>query len=70
VISGNLSLQSSGVRTTSPEACKVGRDQLTTQQAHVTTGKITATFDSIGKVSVGTNLNNSSLSLDSTVRVP
>jgi hypothetical protein len=70
VISGGLSVISSGVRTTFPEACKVGHDQITVQPVHVTKGKITATFDSIGKVSVGTNLNNSSFSLDSTVRVP
>ena len=70
VISGGLSVQSSGVTTTFPEACKVGHDQVAIQPAHVTTGTVTATFDSIGKVSVGSNLNNSSLSLDSTVRVP
>jgi hypothetical protein len=70
VISGGLSVQASGGTTTFPEACKVGHDQITIQPAHRTTGKVTATFDSIGKVFVGTNLNNSSLSLDSTVRVP
>jgi hypothetical protein len=67
VISGGLSVQASGVDTTFQEACKVGHDQITIQQAHVTKGKVTATFDSIGKVSIGTN---STFSLESVTRVP
>jgi virginiamycin B lyase len=67
VISGGLSVQASGVDTTFPEACKIGHDQITNQPAYVTTGKVTATFDSIGKVSIGTN---STFSLESIKRVP
>jgi virginiamycin B lyase len=67
VISGGLSVQSYGISTTFPERCKVGHDQITIQPVHVTEGKVTATFDSIGKVSIGTN---STFSLNSTVRVP
>jgi hypothetical protein len=67
VISGGLSVQSYGISTTFPEPCKVGYDQITIQPVHVTTGKVTATFDSIGKVSIGTN---STFSLESVTRVP
>jgi len=67
VISGGLSVQSYGISTTLPEPCKVGHDQITTQPAHVTKGKVTATFDSIGEVSIGTN---STFSLESIKRVP
>jgi hypothetical protein len=67
VISGGLSVQASGVGTTFPEACKVGHDQITDQPAYVTMGRVTATFDSIGKVSIGTN---STFSLESIKRVP
>ena len=67
VISGGLSVQSYGISTTFPEACKVGHDQIANQPVHVTKGKVTATFDSIGKVSIGTN---STFSLESIKRVP
>jgi hypothetical protein len=66
VISGGLSVQSYGMSTAFPEPCKVGHDQITIQPVAVTNGKVTATFDSIGKVSIGTN---STFSLNSTVRV-
>ena len=66
VISGGLSVRSYGIATTFPEPCKVGHDQITIQPVHVTKGKVTATFDSIGKVSIGTN---STFSLESIKRV-
>ena len=67
VISGGLSVQAYGVSTTFPEPCKVGHDQITIQPAHVTKGKVTAKFDSIRKVSIGTN---STFQLESIKRVP
>jgi hypothetical protein len=67
VISGGLRVQAYGIATTFPEPCKVGHDQITIQPAHVTKGKVTAKFDSIGKVSIGTN---STFQLESIKRVP
>ena len=69
VFSGGLGVRSSGPATTFLEPCKGGHFQVTNRPAVVTRGKITATFDSIGKVSVGKNLNRS-LDLQSWRRVP
>jgi hypothetical protein len=69
VFSGGLGVRSSGPATTFLEPCKGGHFQVTNRPAVVTRGKITATFDSIGKVSVGKNLNRW-LDLQSWRRVP
>ncbi len=69
VFSGGLGVRSSGPATTFLEPCKGGHFQVTNRPATVTRGTITARFDSIGKVSVGRNLNGS-LDLQSWRRVP
>jgi hypothetical protein len=59
-LSGSLSFKSSGARhNISPYVCKGGHAQETTRSAKVTKGRITATFDSIGKFLLDTNLNAS-----------
>jgi hypothetical protein len=59
-LSGSLSFKSSGaLHNLSPLVCKGGHAQETTRSAKVTKGRITATFDSIGKFSLDTNLNAS-----------
>jgi hypothetical protein len=59
-LSGSLGFKSSGApHNDSPLVCKGGHAQETTRSAKVTKGRITATFDSIGKFSVDTNLNAS-----------
>jgi hypothetical protein len=59
-LSGGLSFKSSGAfRKPVLHPCRGGHDQVTDRLAKVTNGRITATFDSIGKVSVDTNLNSS-----------
>jgi alpha-tubulin suppressor-like RCC1 family protein len=58
VLSGRLRLRDSGPRRTTGEVgCRGGHARVTSRSAMVTSGRITAMFDSIGKVSVGTNLN-------------
>jgi hypothetical protein len=59
-LSGSLGFKSSGaLHNLSPAVCKSGHLQETTRSAKVTKGRITATFDSIGKFSLDTNLNAS-----------
>ncbi len=59
VLSGSLSLKSSGpLHKLAPSVCKGGHYPETFRYAKVTKGRITATFDSIGKFSLGTNLNS------------
>ena len=57
-LSGSLSFKSSGrPHTTGPAPCKGGHDHTIYRSAKLTTGRITATFDSIGKFSLGSNMN-------------
>ncbi len=57
-LSGRLRLSASGrVGTTEEVSCKSGHARLTRRSAMVSSGRIAATFDSIGKVAVGSNLN-------------
>jgi hypothetical protein len=64
-LAGSLSLQSSGGLSMAPPlVCRGGRDQLITRPATVTAGRITARFDSIGKIFFDTDLNTGSLALD------
>ena len=59
VLSGSLSLESSGgLRKFAGERCSGGDTQTTSRNATVTKGTITATFDSIGQISLGTSLNS------------
>jgi hypothetical protein len=58
-LSGSLSFKSSGwPHTTGPAPCQGGQDHTIYRSAKVTSGRITATFDSIGKFSLGGNMNN------------
>ena len=57
-LSGSLTFQASGAPVKlSGSKCKGGPSGETSRQAKVTAGTITATFDSIGKVVLDTNLN-------------
>ena len=70
LLSGGVSLQSSGALSKSTYACKGGHSEVLSRPVMLTTGAITAAFDSIGNLSVDTNLNNGLLFLQLTRTVP
>ncbi len=69
-LSGGLSLVASGPLTTSRYACKGGYVEAISRPVQVTTGLLTAAFDSIGTLSEDTNLNSGFLLLQMLKSVP